>query len=251
MPDLALAWQRPTRHLTPVQGDAGRDNAGRRGTSLPHVSGPIDVLLIRHGETEVNARGAFQGSIDAPLSPVGHDQARRLRRALAISADDHVVSSAQLRARQTAGHLVGAGGTPSPDDPQGVRAFDDGFCEVGFGPWEDRTTEEIAELDPDGLAAYRADDLERFPGGETTEDAARRARRAIERHVVATDRAGARRLIVASHGTLIRLTCTALLGLPARHYRALFRRPDHCSWTTFTSGDPSWRLDSYNRVVHD
>jgi broad specificity phosphatase PhoE len=215
------------------------------------VSGEIDVVLVRHGQTELNARNAFQGSIDASLSPLGHDQARRLRRALAISDTDHVVASSQLRARQTAGHLLGASETPTPEAPQGVRAFDEGFCEVDFGPWEDHTPEEIARFDPDGLAAYDADDLERFPGGETTEAAARRARRAIERHLEDARAGGAARLVVASHGTLIRLACTALLGLPARRYRALFRRPDQCSWARFTSGGPSWRLDSYNRVAHD
>jgi broad specificity phosphatase PhoE len=215
------------------------------------VSGQIDVLLIRHGQTELNARNAFQGSIDASLSPLGHEQARRLRHALSISDNDYVVASRQLRARQTAGHLLAAPDTPTPEAPHGVRAFDPGFCEVDFGPWEDHTPEEIAGFDPQGLAAYDADDLERFAGGETTEEAARRAEQAIARHVAAAEAAGANRLVVASHGTLIRLACTALLGLPARHYRALFRRPDQCSWTRFTSGGPSWRLDSYNRVAHD
>jgi broad specificity phosphatase PhoE len=215
------------------------------------VRGEIDVLLIRHGQTELNARNAFQGSIDASLSPLGHQQAARLRDALAISEADYVVASRQLRARQTAGHLLAAPETPTPEAPHGVRAFDAGFCEVDFGPWEDHTPEEIARFDPDGLAAYDADDLERFPGGETTEGAATRARAAIERHVADAEAAGATRLVVASHGTLIRLACTALLGLSPRRYRALFRRPDQCSWARFTSGGPSWRLDSYNRVAHD
>lgn len=213
------------------------------------MSDQIDVLLVRHGETELNTRGAFQGSIDASLAPVGHEQARRLRDALAISPDDYVVSSAQLRARQTAGRLVGADETPTEAAPQGVRAFDRGFCEVDFGPWEDHTTDEIARFDPEGLAAYNADDLGRFAGGERTDEAASRARLAIERHVADAEAADAARLVVATHGTLIRLACTALLGLPARHYRALFRRPDQCSWTTFTAGGPAWRLDSYNRVA--
>jgi broad specificity phosphatase PhoE len=213
------------------------------------VGDQIDVLLVRHGETEVNARGAFQGSIDAALASTGHEQARRLRNALAISTDDYVVSSVQLRARQTAGHLVGADQTPTEAAPRGVHAFDRGFCEVDFGPWEDHTTDEIARFDPEGLAAYDADDLARFAGGERTDEAAWRARLAIERHVADAEAAGAERLVVATHGTLIRLACTALLGLPARRYRALFRRPDQCSWTTFTAGGPAWRLDSYNRVA--
>jgi broad specificity phosphatase PhoE len=211
----------------------------------------FDIILVRHGETEVNRRGAFQGSIDAPLGPAGFAQATELRSALQVDPDtDYVVASTQRRARQTAGRLLGADDAPEDGTlPAGLRAVDAALREVDFGPWEDRTNEEIVALDPVGFAAYHANDLFRFPGGERTDEAASRALEAISEHATAARVAGAERAILVTHGTLIRLAATALLGLPSHRYRALFRRPDHCSWARFTTDGQSWRLDTYNRTA--
>ena len=211
----------------------------------------FDIILVRHGETEVNRRGAFQGSIDAPLGSAGFDQATRLRAALDVDPDaDYVVASTQLRARQTASRLLGHDDVPDDGSlPAGLRQVDAGLREVDFGPWEDRTNEEIVALDPVGFAAYHANDLYRFPGGERTDEAAARALESIDAHAAEARAAGARRAVLVTHGTLIRLAATALLGLPSHRYRALFRRPDHCSWARFTTDGTSWRLDTYNRAA--
>jgi broad specificity phosphatase PhoE len=65
------------------------------------------LLLVRHGQTDANARGLLLGRQDPPLSALGRRQAAAIARV--IPADARVVSSPLRRALQTAeafGHPV-------------------------------------------------------------------------------------------------------------------------------------------------
>ena len=42
-----------------------------------------EIYLVRHGETEWNAQGRFQGCLDSPLTPNGREQARQIGMLLA------------------------------------------------------------------------------------------------------------------------------------------------------------------------
>jgi len=64
-----------------------------------------EFIFIRHGETDWNRQQRFQGQIDVPLNPLGHEQARRLAKALAGEQVDVMVSSDLLRTRETAAPL--------------------------------------------------------------------------------------------------------------------------------------------------
>jgi broad specificity phosphatase PhoE len=58
------------------------------------------LVLVRHGQTEANARGLLVGRADPPLSDVGRRQAQRL--ATVIPARARVIASPLVRARETA-----------------------------------------------------------------------------------------------------------------------------------------------------
>lgn len=60
------------------------------------------IILVRHGETEWNKKRWVQGSTDIELSDVGRSQARKLAQALKNIPIDHIYSSPQKRARETA-----------------------------------------------------------------------------------------------------------------------------------------------------
>ncbi|WP_345536877.1 histidine phosphatase family protein [Variovorax defluvii] len=62
----------------------------------------IELILIRHGETDWNRELRFQGHIDVPLNDTGHEQARRLGLRMARESAHHLVSSDLMRAQQTA-----------------------------------------------------------------------------------------------------------------------------------------------------
>ena len=79
-------------------------SAERGGTDMT-------LLLIRHGETPLNAARVLQPA-DTPLSPRGLEQAIALAQRLAGAGIAGIVSSDLPRARQTAGAIAAACGRP-------------------------------------------------------------------------------------------------------------------------------------------
>jgi uncharacterized phosphatase len=141
------------------------------------------ILLARHGETEWNHEGRWQGWADPPLNDLGRDQARELADQLKTTPFDAVYASDLRRAHETAVILA------APHD-MGV-VTDAGLREIDVGAWSGLTRAEIAERFPDG---------ER-PDGETRDQHSVRVLAAVER--IARAHPGERVLVVA-HGGCVR-----------------------------------------------
>ena len=116
---------------------------------------PNGIFLIRHGETEWNAEGRFQGQKDSPLTPGGRAQAHRVGRRLAerltegTQAELHV--SPLGRTRETA-QIISALG-----DYASVR-LEPRLQEVTIGSWDGLTHVDIDHGWPgrlDGSTAFR------------------------------------------------------------------------------------------------
>lgn len=58
--------------------------------------------FVRHGETDWNKRGIYQGSSDIPLNDAGIEQAHMIARLLKNEPIAHIVTSPLIRAKQTA-----------------------------------------------------------------------------------------------------------------------------------------------------
>lgn len=140
------------------------------------------ILLARHGETDWNRDGIWQGWADPPLNETGRAQARELAEQLRDVPFDAVYSSDLQRARETAEIAAAPHGVPVVTDP--------GLREIDIGSWSGLTRAEIEERFPDG---------ER-PGGETREQHASRVLEAVER--IARENPGRRILLVTHGGTM-------------------------------------------------
>lgn len=144
------------------------------------------ILLVRHGQSEWNAAGRWQGQADAPLSDRGRLQAREASRT--VGAVDAVWASDLRRAVETATIIAdGIGVGPVVVDPD--------LRERDAGEFSGLTRAEIEERFPGYLAARR-----RPPGWEPDEHLLARARRALHRIAEAVPGGD---VLVVTHGGLV------------------------------------------------
>jgi len=129
---------------------------------------PVRILLARHGETEFNVSGRWQGQGNSPLTERGWAQARELGRALAEEPIAAVYSSDLGRAAQTAQEVAVLQGL-EVDQVRQLREFD-------VGGWTGKSGAEIEVEYPGARQAWAdAPAGMRLPGGETLLEAQTRA----------------------------------------------------------------------------
>ena len=98
------------------------------------------IWLARHGETDANAEGRVQGTIDPPLNERGREQARALAREVAPLGLRALYTSQLRRARETAAIVGEALGLEPRVDAR--------FAESWRGEWEGRLIADIKAEDP-------------------------------------------------------------------------------------------------------
>jgi glucosyl-3-phosphoglycerate phosphatase len=206
--------------------------------SGPAAPPPVARLVVwRHGRTEWNAGGRFQGQLDPPLDAVGRAQAARTAPHLAavLAGEDTVVVSSDLvRARDTAAALAPLLGVPVRVDPR--------LREHGLGAWEGLTREEVAERHPQQYADWMAGRPVRGRGGEPAEEVARRALAAV------ADLPAAGTAVLVTHGGTAGRLVEALLGLGVDH-RRVFGPLGNCNWSELSFQAARWRLMRHNGTV--
>ena len=62
----------------------------------------MNIYILRHGETDFNLKGKFQGQVDIPLNQIGINQIEETAKKLSSMTFDIVFSSPLKRALQTA-----------------------------------------------------------------------------------------------------------------------------------------------------
>lgn len=127
------------------------------------------IYLIRHGQTDWNAEGRFQGQHDIPLNDTGRGQATgngsMLASLLGRGATEYdFVASPLSRTRETMQLLRSAMGL----DPLSYRT-DDRLKEICFGDWEGHTFHELSRDYPDKIAARAAGKWDFIPPGSDAE----------------------------------------------------------------------------------
>jgi probable phosphoglycerate mutase len=158
------------------------------------------LLLLRHGQSEWNAAGRWQGQADPPLTPHGEEQARAAARWLASTGLTGVVTSDLQRARRTGEIIAAELGLPVVGEEPGLRERD-------VGLWSGLTTDELDERFPGAVEAWRAGLLTEPPGGESNEALTARVMDAVERLAA---RPASEVLLVVTHGGVIHTVGQAL-----------------------------------------
>jgi probable phosphoglycerate mutase len=181
------------------------------------------IALVRHGETEANARRLLLGRADPPLSDVGRAQAAEVAELLA--REDRpiaVVSSPLLRARETATCIAEKLALDVEDDAAVI--------EMDYGEWDERP---ITEVPRDVWLGWRDDVDFAPPGGETLRAVQTRVSGCMERLM---QRAGDGMLVVVSHVSPIKAAALWALGVDDRPELAWRLRLDLATITRVAPG---------------
>lgn len=147
------------------------------------------LALVRHGETDWNAAGRYQGHRDIPLNARGREQAQRLARRLAREKWDAIYCSDLIRARDTARIIGQQLGIPPRVDRR--------WRERDVGALEGRTQAELEQV-------YGLNWRHLKLGEESDERLISRIEAALA-DIIKTHHGG--RVIVVSHGGAIRAAC--------------------------------------------
>jgi 2,3-bisphosphoglycerate-dependent phosphoglycerate mutase len=170
---------------------------------------PTTILLARHGETDWNAVGRWQGHTDRALTERGRRQAVELAERLANDEIDAVYSSDLLRAVETAEPVAKRLGLPLQTLPE--------LREVDVGTWAGLTRDEVAKRFPDGFRRW-SEWQTGWEDGETYDEMGERVVGAILR--LAGEHPG-ERILVVSHGGAIRALHAAAAGIDIATFRQL------------------------------
>lgn len=154
----------------------------------------MEIVLVRHGETEWSRDGRHTGRTDIPLTDEGHRQAERLQEALGEWNVTRVLASPLSRALDTC-RLAGFGDRAE---------ISDRLLEWDYGEYEGLTTPQIRELRP-GWNLWR----DGCPGGESAADVGARVD-----PLVAELKAADGDLALFAHGHVLRVLATRWVELP-------------------------------------
>ena len=208
---------------------AGAAPAGGARSAERYPDQSVRLVLWRHGQTQWNAEGRFQGQSDIPLDPEGERQAERSARLLAALQPAAIFSSDLARAMATAAPLARLTGLTVISDKD--------LRERYGGEWEGLTDAEIRASYPDAHSRWLP------PGGETSAAVADRAAAAMDR--IAETLAPGTLAVVVSHGAALRLGAARLLGLPEELWRAVGPLAN-CAWSVLGQRRGRWRLLEHN-----
>ncbi len=179
---------------------------------------PTSILLVRHGQTDWNLEGRYQGRSDVPLNAAGWAQAERLAAGLASGRIDAVYCSPLARTLETARTIARRHGLEPRTDPR--------LIEIDQGEWEGMLAERIAEVYPELSRGWGEDPGSvRPPGGESIREVHDRVIGALE-EMAAAHPGGT--LGVVTHKTAMVVARCHYLGLELR--AEMQRMPENATW---------------------
>ncbi len=197
-----------------------------------------EIILIRHGETEWNLIGRWQGHADSALSSRGILQAKHLGERMAKERVDFVYTSDLERAKHTA-KIVGEPSKWSFSLMPELRERD-------IGVLEGMTTDEMVEKQPEAYHSFLHDGpCYQPPGGESFQQFARRCLEVIE---TLASRHPGKKVVAVTHGGVLGAIFRKILNIGLDAERNFLLR--NCSINRIQKTADRWNLVSWGDVAH-
>jgi phosphoglycerate mutase family protein len=196
------------------------------------------IYLVRHGLTEWNIGGRFQGHSDVALAQAGVKQAECLAKHFPAEKIDVVYSSDLQRAAATAGFIAERFDCELKETER--------LREMNFGEWEGLTFDQISAKWPEaGKQIFLAPDELKPPGGETFEDVGRRASKELERITSAHE---GECVVLVAHGAFLRTILAYALHIPLRYVWRI--KQGNTAVSLLTHDGHHFTVDYMNNIAH-
>ena len=177
-----------------------------------------EILLCRHGQTDWNREGRWQGRTDIPLNDRGREQARELAETLREQPVAAIYSSTLDRAYQTALAIARIHDLRVHRDPR--------LDEIDQGAWEGMRRDDIVVSHPKELERWKSYPIDlRLPGGETLEEVRERVRAALDDIILLHE---GRTICIVAHSVSMAVIKHELQGMSLPD--ALRTLPANASW---------------------
>lgn len=198
----------------------------------------MDLILVRHGETEWNRVGRCQGFSDVELNKNGREQINELAKSLKDKSISAVYSSDLIRALDTAKAIANYHKLGVEVDPD--------LREMNQGDLEGLTFVEIRERYASLLTNWVGNpEAVKLPGGESLKELQDRAWRAVERiYIKHQDQT----VVAVSHNlTIITLLCR-FKGIGLEEFRSFKLKAASKNVILFRNGH--FNVNVLNDVTH-
>lgn len=177
-----------------------------------------EIILCRHGQTDWNREGRWQGRTDVPLNERGREQARELAETLRDQPVAAIYSSTLGRAYETALAIARVHELRVHRDPR--------LDEIDQGAWEGMCRDDILVSHPAELERWKSYPIDlRLPGGETLEEVRARVRAALDDVILLHE---GRTICIVAHSVSMAVVKHELQGLSLPD--ALRTLPANASW---------------------
>ena len=162
------------------------------------------LIIVRHGESEWNRLGRYQGQADAPLSELGISQAEALAARLKRETFDAIFASPLQRAAQTAEAIA----RYHPDVPF---QHEPAIMEIHHGDWQGLYIQDIVARYADELREWRRHPTRsQFPNGESFSNILKRVID-FKDHLL-NDYAD-RTVLISTHDVVVKIFVADALGM--------------------------------------
>jgi len=174
------------------------------GAFFSSLGAQTRFIIVRHGQSECNARGLIQGKLDCPLDESGREQARMAGAWLAERGIEELLASPLARAAETGRILAAACGLGEP-------SYDERLSELDTGIFTGLSLDEARERHPAVYADFERRSWEAVPDAEPPDALYARA---IEAWSLLRGRAetGRRTIACVSHGGFIQWLLRSTFG---------------------------------------
>jgi len=212
---MALATGVDSTTIGPPAPEASTYGSGKiTFSSGQPISTKPYLILIRHGEVEIEWKKICYGAMDVPLSETGIENSIRLAEQLCIEFQPRYIFHSGLQRTKFLASQIARCSLGNPEPIEDTR-----LQERDYGDWQGKSWDEVFASDPDHFHdLIEKPETYRPPQGETTSEMQARIVTWLHQIASLANNPQSSPIIAVTHSGPIAAACGHLLNLHARHW---------------------------------